>query len=87
MGISNVMRAQAPVKGEEDVRAHLSERSFRLGRLVEKWSRVPEVGDGLKQLSEGVSGNVAVLLENQARMMSRMTEAQLSSSFQGLIRK
>jgi hypothetical protein len=83
MGISNAMRT-SPVKGEDQAKAYLSERSYRLGRLTEKWSRVPEVGDGLKQLSEGVAGNVAVLLENQARLMSRLSEAQLSSSFQGL---
>ena len=64
-------------------KAYLNERAYRSDRLVEKWSRIPEVGVGLKNLDEGTARNTAIYLENQTRMMSRMTEAQLSSSFQG----
>jgi len=64
-------------------KAYLNERSYRADRLVEKWSRIPEVGVGLKNLDEGTARNTAIYLENQTRIMSRLTEAQLSSSFQG----
>ena len=72
-----------------ETQAHLEEklyreeRSYRADRLVEKWARVPEIGDGIKGLHENSSRNLAIFLENQARSLSKMTETQLSSSFQG----
>lgn len=59
------------------------ERAYRADRLIEKWARVPELGDNLKNLEEKTGRNLAIFLENQARSLSKMTETQLSSSFQG----
>ena len=59
------------------------ERDFRADKLVEKWSRIPEVGANIKNFSESAARNVAIHLENQARFMSRLDEAQTSQSFQG----
>jgi hypothetical protein len=81
MSLTKTMQRNA--EGPAVDKAYLSERSFRSDRLVEKWSRIPEVGVGLKQLDETTARNTAIYLENQTRVMSRMTEAQLSSSFQG----
>jgi len=59
------------------------ERAYRADRLIEKWARVPELGSGLKNLEENTGRNLAIFLENQARSLSKMTETQMSSSFQG----
>lgn len=59
------------------------ERAYRAARLVEKWSRVPELGKGLKNLDDTTAKNTAILLENQARIMAKMTEAQMATNFQG----
>lgn len=81
MSLTKTMQRNAD--GPSVDKAYLNERAFRSDRLVEKWSRIPEVGVGLKQLDETTARNTAIYLENQTRVMSRMTEAQLSSSFQG----
>ena len=59
------------------------ERAYRADRLVEKWARIPELGDKIKTMEENTGRNLAIMLENQARILSKMTETQLSSSFQG----
>lgn len=59
------------------------ERNYRADRLVEKWSRVPEIGKGIKGMNTTTARNLAILLENQTRTMSKMSEAQLSSDFFG----
>ena len=59
------------------------ERAYRTSRLVEKWSKVPELGRGLKNLDKTTARNTALLLENQARVLKKMTEAQISTSFYG----
>ena len=50
---------------------------------VEKWSKVPEIGKGITEMDTKSARNLAILLENQTRAMSRMTEAQLSNAFAG----
>lgn len=57
------------------------EKNYRSDRLVEKWSGVAEVGKGIKNMDVNKARNLAILLENQTRAMSRMSEAQLSSAF------
>ena len=85
MGIKN--RISSPSK-EMDMtnlqeQLYREERAFRADRLVEKWNRVPEVGRGIEKMNSNTARNLAILLENQARVMNRMTEAQLSSAFYG----
>lgn len=60
------------------------ERNYRADRLVEKWARIPEVGKGITKMNAATARNLAILLENQTRTMSRMNEAQLSNNFYGL---
>lgn len=57
-------------------RLYREERSYRADKLVEKWSKVPEIGRGLKDMDVVKARNTAIMLENQARVMSRMNEAQ-----------
>lgn len=60
------------------------EKNYRADKLVEKWSNVAEVGKGIKEMNTRAARNLATLLENQKRVMSRMNEAQLSTAFNGL---
>ena len=59
------------------------EKGYRADLLVEKWSKVPEIGKGIKEMDTKTARNLAILLENQTRAMSKMTEAQMSTSFGG----
>ena len=59
------------------------EKGYRADLLVEKWSKVPEIGKGIKEMDTKTARNLAILLENQTRAMSKMTEAQMSNSFGG----
>lgn len=81
MGIRNRMQESAlPRLKEAEIEA-LNERSARATRLIEKWKRVPEIGSGLSAMGETKASNLAIMLEQQARHMSRLSEAQYSSAF------
>lgn len=86
MALTNAMTAQKESAAlREATRKHLArtEREFRGAKFVESWSRIPKIGAGLTQLPEAVARNTAINLQTQAASMSKMTEAQLSTSFQG----
>jgi hypothetical protein len=82
MGMRSAMTetARSPKFDEATIEA-LNEKNARAERFIEKWSKVPEVGPGLKSMSERKARNLAILLENQARAMSRLSEATYSSAF------
>lgn len=82
MGISNRMNNNLRENVQDKL--YREERNYRADKLVEKWSRIPEVGKNIKNLVESDARNLAIHLENQARFMSRLNEAQMSTSFQGL---
>ena len=86
MALTNAMAAQKEGAAlREATRKHLArtEREFRGAKFVESWSRIPKIGAGLTQLPEAVARNTAINLQTQAASMAKMTEAQLSTSFQG----
>lgn len=86
MSIKGYMNNTRPVKREEtqfNEELARQERNYRADRLVEKWSKVPEIGKGIKQMGVNTARNLAILLENQTKSMSKMQEAQMSSSFFG----
>lgn len=86
MALTNAMTAQKDAASlREATRKHLArtEREFRGAKFVESWSRIPKIGAGLTQLPEAVARNTAINLQTQAASMAKMTEAQLSTSFQG----
>lgn len=60
-----------------------NERSYRADRLIEAWSKVPEVGAGLKTLPLTEARNVAINLDRQASFMGRLNEAQTSAALNG----
>jgi len=83
MGIKDRMRGASAPAMDPMEKLFREERNYRGARLVEKWSKIPELGKGLKSMEDKVAVNTAILLENQARVMSRMTEAQMSTNFYG----
>lgn len=76
-------KKSAPMYESENDRLYREERNYRADRLVEKWSRVPEIGRGIKDLPTNTARNLAILLENQTRQLSRMSEAVTSANFGG----
>ncbi len=81
MGMRQAMRENARVALDEATIEALNEKEARADRLREKWAKVPEIGGGIKAMSDRKSRNLAILLENQSRAMSRLSEAQYSSAF------
>ena len=82
MGVTN--RMNTSLRENVQDKLYREERNYRADKLVEKWARIPEVGKNIKNLVESDARNLAIHLENQARFMSRLNEAQMSTSFQGL---
>jgi hypothetical protein len=80
MGIRTKMTEDA-MKLDESTLEALNEKYARADRLVEKWARVPEIGSGLRAMDSRKSRNLAIMLEKQAKHMSRLSEAQYSSAF------
>lgn len=66
-----------------DEKLYREERNYRADRLVERWSRIPEIGKGITDLPTNTARNLAIMLENQTRSMKRMTEAEMSHAFAG----
>lgn len=60
-----------------------NDRAYRADCLVEAWSRIPELGVGLKEMPLTEARNVAINLNLQSSYMRHMSEAQVSSAFQG----
>lgn len=80
MGIRNKMTEDA-MRIDEATLEVMNEREARADRLIEKWAKVPEIGSGLRAMDERKARNLAIMLEKQARHMSKLTEAQYSSAF------
>ncbi len=81
MSIKSVMQeSKTPRYTENDIE-RLNERTVRADRLSEKWMAAPEIGSGLKAMSDTKRRNLSIMLEQQAKVMSKMTEAQYSSAF------
>ena len=78
------MGVKSNIMGDDFLREMLADdRAYKADKLVERWSKMPEIGEGLVDLPTNKARNTAILLENQARSMAKMTEAQLSTNFQG----
>ena len=75
MAITRKMNEAAP--------SYTNERAYRASKLVEKWSQMPQIGKGINKMSESKARNLAILLENQSKYMSRMTEGVFADAFNG----
>jgi len=69
---------------KEQEKQNLSEYKQIGNQLFEKWSKDPGVGtnmDKLMEKDEQKARGLAIMLENQERHLSRLTETQISSAF------
>jgi len=57
-----------------------NDRNFRADRLIAAWSKVPEIGVGLKKLPLQEARNVAVNLDRQTSWMQSLRESQLAQA-------
>ena len=84
MGIrSRISSPRRSTKSLLQEKNYQKERNYRADRLVEKWCDVPEIGKGIESMPTEKARNLAILLENQLNVMSKLSEAQLSSTFYG----
>ena len=69
----------------ENIKSKLykEERAYRADKLIEAWSRVPEIGAGLADLNIVDARNTAINLDRQAAFMGRLNESQLSTALNG----
>ena len=80
MGIRTKMTEDV-MRIDESTLEVMNEREARADRLIEKWAKVPEIGSGLRAMDERKARNLAIMLEKQARHMTKLSEAQYSSAF------
>jgi hypothetical protein len=57
-----------------------SDKNFRADRLVSAWSKVPELGVGLKKLPLTEARNVAINLDRQLNFMQNLKESQMATA-------
>lgn len=57
-----------------------SDKNFRADRLIEAWSRIPEIGAGLKEMDISTARNVAINLDRQTSFMQGLRESQLATA-------
>jgi len=63
----------------------MSERRQRADMLVEKWSKVKTIGEGMTENYDASPDRIrglAIVLENQERHLKSLTETQISNAFQ-----
>lgn len=81
MALSNRMNENA--QKNNSVMGKGNARTFKLNERVKFWSNVRGVGDGMSNLDEATQRNLAQFLDNEAGHMSKLTETQISTSFNG----
>jgi len=57
-----------------------SDRNYRADRLVNAWSKVPEIGAGIKKLPLTEARNVAINLDRQLNFMQNLKESQMATA-------
>jgi hypothetical protein len=69
---------------KEEMAQKSQEIAYEGDRLLEKWSRKKNLGEGLDTMyakNKRKARNTAIVLENQEKYLKRLTEAQISSDF------
>jgi len=72
--------ADARLKENAAMQLYKEDKKFRADRLVEAWSRIPEIGAGLKQMPISDARNVAINLDRQTAFMQGLRESQLATA-------
>jgi len=82
MGMNSKMSAQAAANKRADAVAKMykDDKNFRADKLIEAWSRIPEVGEGLKSMPVGIARNTAINLDRQYNFMSNLKESQMATA-------
>jgi len=68
------------LKENAAMQLYKEDKKFRADRLVEAWSRIPEIGAGLKQMPISDARNVAINLDRQTAFMQGLRESQLATA-------
>jgi hypothetical protein len=72
--------ADARLRENATMQIYKEDKKFRADRLVEAWSRIPEIGAGLKQMPISDARNVAINLDRQTAFMQGLRESQLATA-------
>lgn len=64
-------------------RLYKDDRSFRADHLVEGWSQVPEIGEGLDELDTNTARNTAINLDLETKFLKGLRESQLALATDG----
>jgi len=70
----------ARLRESATMQLYKEDKKFRADRLVEAWSRIPEIGAGLKQMPISDARNVAINLDRQTAFMQGLRESQLATA-------
>jgi len=72
--------ADARLRENATMQLYKEDKKFRADRLVEAWSRIPEIGAGLKTMPIADARNVAINLDRQTAFMQGLRESQLATA-------
>lgn len=70
----------ARLRESATMQLYKEDKKFRADRLVEAWSRIPEIGAGLKQMPINDARNLAINLDRQTAFMQNLRESQLATA-------
>jgi len=70
----------AKLKEAATIRLYKEDKTYRADRLIEAWSKVPEIGYGLKTMPISDARNVAINLDRQTSFMQGLRESQLATA-------
>lgn len=85
MGMNSAMSAKGAARknGLREnalMKMYKDDRNYRADKLIEAWSRIPEVGAGLKQMPINEARNTAINLDRQYTWMSNLKESQMATA-------
>ena len=56
------------------------DKKFRADKLIEAWSRIPEIGAGLKKMPIETARNTAINLDREYSFIKGLKESQVSTA-------
>jgi hypothetical protein len=76
----NQMETDKRLRENAAMQIYKSDKNFRADRLIEAWSRIPEIGAGLKEMDISTARNIAINLDRQTAFMQGLRESQLATA-------
>jgi hypothetical protein len=70
----------ARLREAAQLQLYKNDKNFRADRLIAAWSKVPEIGAGLRQMPLQEARNVAINLDRQTNFMQNLRESQLATA-------